>query len=113
MPFRLRIMPINDYCYARPVSSCAFSGGGIRVSNVRSGSGGYFCSICRTSYSTKGTLKIHYDTVHGEAEYYQCTLCEQVIKHKVYFRKHISMKHFKGGSDLVKNYGRRMTSSEI
>ena len=72
---------------------------------------GYFCSICKCGYRSKATLKTHHDTVHGtEAEYYRCVICSQVIKHKVYFRKHISVKHFKGGYDLVKNYGIRVKS---
>lgn len=73
--------------------------------------GRLMCEICKSTYSSRGTWKIHCDTVHGPAEYFQCRLCNAVIKHKVYFRKHITLKHFKGGNGLVKNYAIRVRPS--
>ena len=53
------------------------------------------CPYCNTVYSNWQTFKTHYETVHQPAEYYKCRLCNTTIKHKVYFRKHITTKHFK------------------
>jgi hypothetical protein len=66
------------------------------------------CPYCNTVYSNWQTFKTHYETVHQPAEYYKCRLCSTTIKHKVYFRKHITMKHFKGGKDVIKNYAIRV-----
>jgi uncharacterized C2H2 Zn-finger protein len=75
------------------------------VEPVRLPDGRVLCPYCNTVYSNWGTYKIHSDTVHqAEPEYFQCRICSMTIKHKVYFRKHITTKHFKGGKDLIKNY---------
>ena len=66
--------------------------------------GRILCQLCDSTYTNRNTYKIHHETVHMPAEYYKCRLCCAVIKHKVYFRKHISIKHFKGGNNLIKNY---------
>ena len=70
------------------------------------------CPYCNTVYSSSKTFKIHYETVHQPAEYYQCRICNETIKHKVYFRKHITIKHFKGGKDLIKNYALLVSKSD-
>lgn len=72
--------------------------------------GRILCTICNTTYTRWSTYKIHYGTVHMPAEYYKCRLCGLIIKHKVYFRKHISVKHFKGGNNLIKNYAIKVSS---
>jgi len=70
------------------------------------------CPYCNTVYSNWQTFKTHYETVHQPAEYYKCRLCNTTIKHKVYFRKHITMKHFKGGKDVIKNYAVRIYKAD-
>jgi len=75
-----------------------------KIEPVRLPDGRILCPYCNIVYSSRGTYKIHFDTVHMPAELFKCRLCQVVIKHKHYFRKHITTKHFKGGSNLLKNY---------
>jgi len=77
--------------------------GEIKIEPVRLPDGRVLCAYCNTAYSNR-TYKIHFETVHLPPEIFKCRLCEATIKHKHYFRKHITTKHFKGGNNLLKNY---------
>lgn len=65
---------------------------------------GFQCTLCGKIMTQKSVGKTHVLRTHITPEYYQCNLCYETIKHKFYFRKHISEKHFKGGKNLIKNY---------
>jgi hypothetical protein len=65
---------------------------------------GFQCTLCGAILTQKSVAKTHVLRMHITPEYYQCNLCYETIKHKFYFRKHISEKHFKGGKNLIKNY---------
>ena len=50
---------------------------------------------------------------HRPQYHYQCLICKDVIRGKLYFVQHVGRKHFKGGEKIAQNYGRVVADPEL
>jgi hypothetical protein len=53
------------------------------------------------------------NTTHRPQYHYQCLICKDVIRGKLYFVQHVGRKHFKGGEKIAQNYGRVVADPEL
>ena len=52
------------------------------------------CQICKKSFTTKRTLKLHVKTVHDELKEYQCNICGKTFGNKSKLQFHIKRVHY-------------------
>ena len=79
------------------------------IDNMRFG-----CTICGKIMARQAVVRTHIIQMHVAPEYFKCSLCEETIKHRQGFSKHINRKHqMKGGKDYVKMYGTKVSDKSI
>lgn len=66
------------------------------------------CTLCEKELSTSNALK-HATRMHEPADYYECSLCFKIIRHKLDFRNHLCQYHGLKGRKLVESFGRKVT----
>ena len=67
------------------------------------------CTLCEKELSTSNALK-HATRMHEPADYYECSLCCKIIRHKLDFRNHLCQCHGLKGKKLVASFGRKVTN---
>ena len=73
------------------------------------GNGRCRCIPCDRLFSSWTTARQHLEILHPDnPEYYECTICQKVIKSKRLFRNHIGSKHKIRGKNIVSYYGRQV-----
>ena len=68
--------------------------------------GRVMCRQCNSWFKSVKTGRQHVRMAHFPQEFYQCLICNHVVKGKLYFVQHVGKKHFKGGEQIAQNYGR-------
>ena len=68
------------------------------------------CTLCDKELSTSNALK-HVTRMHEPAEYYECSLCLKIVRHRLTFRNHLCRAHGLKGRELVDRYGRMVPES--
>jgi len=71
------------------------------------------CITCNSFFKSVKTGKQHVNTTHRPQYHYQCLICKDVIRGKLYFVQHVGRKHFKGGEKIAQNYGRVVADPEL
>ena len=67
------------------------------------------CIPCDRVFSSWTTGRQHLEILHPDnPEYYECNICQKVIKSKRLFRNHIGSKHKIRGRNIVSYYGRQV-----
>ena len=64
------------------------------------------CVTCNELYKSVTTARQHVKLNHTPQEWYECSICKKVLRGKLYFSQHIGKRHFKGGKNVVENYGK-------
>jgi len=70
------------------------------------------CIDCNSFFKSVKTGKQHVETTHKPQYHYQCLVCKDVIRGKLYFVQHVGRKHFRGGANIAQNYGRIVADPE-
>ena len=76
--------------------------------------GRFECTLCGSILCQMSVARTHVIQKHVAPEYFKCSLCEETIKHRQGFSKHINRRHQKkGGKDYVKMYGTKVSDKSI
>ena len=76
--------------------------------------GRFDCTLCGKIMARQAVVRTHIIQMHVAPEYFKCSLCEETIKHRQGFSKHINRRHqMKGGKDYLKMYGTKVSDKSI
>ena len=72
------------------------------IESVHEGKKPHKCSICEYSCSAKGTLRRHIESVHEENKPHKCSICDFSCSRKETLKHHIQSAHEGGKKQLFK-----------
>ena len=53
----------------------------------------FICNICDASFSEKGNINLHVESVHEGKKLFKCNDCDEVFSPKGNLKKHIDLAH--------------------